>query len=123
MLVEAAKLGDIAPGGLKAAEANGKELVLGNYNGKIYAVERRCGHMNAPMELGTLDGYIMTCPLHYAQFDITTGECLSGPVTGIRPGEQKTPAHFIGTVMSNIRTHDLKTCPVQIKGDSIFVDV
>jgi nitrite reductase/ring-hydroxylating ferredoxin subunit len=49
-------------------------------DGEIYAVNRRCGHTNAPLEMGTLEGYILTCPLHFSQFDIMTGEVLSGSV-------------------------------------------
>ena len=30
--------------------------------------------------MGTLEDYILTCPLHHSQFDIITGEVLNGPV-------------------------------------------
>lgn len=127
MFVEAAKTDEIAPGGMKACEVKGKEIVLCSYEGKIYAVSRRCGHMNAPLEMGTLNGYILTCPMHYSQFDIRTGEALCGPV----PHEFEEPLpqslnnffQYIGMLMSKIKTYDIKMYPVKINGDSIMVDI
>ena len=129
MFAEVAKVSDIAPGGLIAVEAGGDEIVLGNYDGKIYAISRRCGHMNAPLEMGTLDGYIVTCPLHYAQFDLTTGEALSPPV-GRGPGGAAVQGGPISVfqkqraaLVEHIKTCDIKTFPVRIDGDVIEVDV
>ena len=128
MLIEVAKLDEIAPGGLKAIEVQGEEIVLCNDEGKIFAVGRRCGHMNAPLELGTLEGYILTCPMHQAQFDITTGEALSGPVPpglgneAIPEGLGKYLQH-IGILMSHIKTCNIKTYPVKIEKNSIKVEL
>jgi nitrite reductase/ring-hydroxylating ferredoxin subunit len=72
--VEVIKVIEIAPGGMKAVEIEGHEVVVCNAGGKFYAIQRRCGHMNAPLDKGTLDGIILTCPMHCAQFDIITGE-------------------------------------------------
>gem|GEM_PF-1271733 len=33
----------------------------------------RCSPTNAPLSLGTLNGKVVTCPLHGAKFDIMTG--------------------------------------------------
>ncbi len=128
MFVEAAKTDEIAPRGMKAYEVKGKEIVLCNYDGKIYAVSRRCGHTNAPLEIGTLEGYILTCPLHHSQFDITTGEVLSGPVPadfGEEPIPERLMKYFqyVGMLLSMVKTYDLETYPVKIEGDSIMVDV
>lgn len=128
MLVEAAKLSDIAPGGLIAVEVGGEEIVLGNYEGRIYAVSRRCGHMNAPLEMGTLDGYIVTCPLHHVQFDITTGEALSPTVPRdfgdtVIPDEIQDYFRRQGRIAKHIKICDIKTYPVQVDGDAIKVDV
>lgn len=119
MFVKAIKLDDIAPGGLRGVEITGHGIVFGNYTGRIYAVERRCSHMNASLELGTLNGWILTCPLHFAQFDITTGEKLSGPV----PEGGVKIISFSGVMESNIGTTDLKTYKVKIQSNDILVDV
>ncbi len=128
MLVQVAKLDEIAPGGLKAVEVNGREIVLCNDDGKIYAIDRRCGHMNAPLDLGTLEGYILTCPMHHAQFDITSGEALSGPVPP-NLGDEVIPEgigkflQHVGMLMSHIKTCNLRSYSVKIDGDSIKIDV
>ncbi len=128
MYAKVAKMDEIAPGGMKAYEVNGKEIVLCNYEGKIYAINRRCGHMNAPMEMGTLEGYILTCPMHHSQFDIRTGEALSGPVPrdfGDEPLPESLQNFFqyLGILMSEIKTYDIETYPVKIEGDSIKVEI
>ncbi len=128
MLVEVAKVNEIAPGGLKAVEVNGREIVVCNDDGKIYAIDRRCGHMNAPLDMGTLEGYILTCPMHHAQFDITTGEALSGPVPPSL-GDEVIPEgigkylQYVGMLMSHIKTCNIKRYPVKIDNDLIKVDV
>ena len=92
--------GEIAPGGMKAVELDGNEIVICNCGGKYYAIQRRCGHMNAPLEMGTLDGIYLTCPMHCAQFDITNGEALSGPVPSDM-GHEISPA-ILGGYLQNI---------------------
>jgi nitrite reductase/ring-hydroxylating ferredoxin subunit len=128
MLVEVAKTDEIAPGGMKAVEANGEEIVLCNDGGAIFAVGRRCGHMSAPLDQGALEGYILTCPFHHAQFDITTGEALSGPVPADL-GDDPVPealGRFLkvaGTLMSHIKTCNIKPYTVKLDGDRIKVEV
>jgi len=108
---------DIAPGGMKAAVVGGRELVLCNYDGAFYAVERACGHANARLERGALTGWILTCPLHYAQFDIRNGQALCGPAPKApdsRHANPADPAH---------KTRDLKTWPVKLDAGWILVDL
>ena len=73
MMTKVAKADDLRDGGLMLVNANGKDVVLGRSGDRFFAVDRRCGHMNAPLEFGTLKGQILTCPMHSAQFDMTTG--------------------------------------------------
>lgn len=128
MFVEVAKMDEIASGGMKVYEIRGKEIILCNYEGKIYAINRRCGHMNVSLEMGTLEGYILTCPMHYSQFDIRTGEALSGTVPrdfGDEPFTEMLQGFFqyLGTLMSEIETQDIETYPVEIEGNSIKVEI
>ena len=69
--VKAIRAAEIAPGGMKAVELSGRELVVCNCDGSFHAIDRRCGHMNAPLEMGTLDGSILTCAMHCARFEVT----------------------------------------------------
>jgi nitrite reductase/ring-hydroxylating ferredoxin subunit len=122
-----AKTQDLAPGGLKAYGVDGHEILLANDNGAFFAVERRCGHMNAPCEMGTLRGRILTCPMHFAQFDITTGKVLKKPF--IKSDPKDLPEKFANffehrlELVSQITTCEMKTFPVTVQGEDIFVDI
>ena len=117
MFIKAAKTSEIAPGGMLGVKLNGIALTLCNYDGKFYAVERTCGHAGAFLERGTLTGYILTCPLHYAQFDVTTGEALSGPVP------QAPDSKYPDSAAPDLKTHGLKVYPVRIDAEAIMVEL
>ena len=111
--VRAIAADEIAPGGMKTVELDGNEIVVCNCGGTYYAVQRRCGHMNAPLELGTLDGTYLTCPMHCAQFDVTSGEAISGPVPPDLGHEALPPRlgaymQNIGMLMKNVRTQSMR---------------
>lgn len=79
--VPVAKAAELAPGQMKWVAVNGERLVLANVEGAFYAVSDICGHRNAPLSRGKLEGYLIECPLHFAQFDVRTGELVNGPVS------------------------------------------
>ena len=124
--VRAIKAAEIAPGGMKAVKLNGRELVICNCDGTFRAIDRRCGHMNAPLDMGTLDGSILTCAMHCAQFDITKGEVLSGPVPphlGNETLPPKTGAYlsYVGALMQHIRTESIGTYRVKVESEWVLV--
>lgn len=47
-----------------------KPIVLTKVNGKVYAMDAVCSHEGGPLEDGNVEGYDLTCPWHYAVFDI-----------------------------------------------------
>jgi len=79
--VPVAKAAELAPGQMKWVAVNGERLVLANVEGTYYAISDVCGHRNAPLSRGKLNGYLIECPLHFAQFDVRTGELVNGPVS------------------------------------------
>jgi len=128
-LIEVAKASEIPSGSLKVVTAKGHEILLANVEGKLYAVSRRCGHMNAPLEDGVLKGKEVTCPMHGAKFDVTTGQKLSDPVMVPPPGADKLPPEFlqymgkIGQLMGKITTLSCQAYAVRVEGDSVKVSV
>jgi len=127
MLVEVAKAADIAPGGMKFVKIGDQELVVCNCDGHFYALARRCGHMNAPLELGALDGTFLTCPLHHVQFDVTTGQALNQPIPEFidqpLPPKWAQYTNYVGMLMQNIRVSNIRTFPVQVEADAIKVEL
>ena len=127
MLTKVATTTEIAPGGMKFVTIDAREIVVCNCDGRFFAIDRRCGHMNGPLELGTLDGTIVTCPMHHVQFDVTSGEALNGPVPvhidePLPRGWAEYLTYF-GTLMQYTNVCNVKTFVVAIDGADIFVDV
>jgi nitrite reductase/ring-hydroxylating ferredoxin subunit len=55
------------------------EVLAVNLDGKVFCLGGRCSHAGAPLAEGTLDGQVLTCPWHYSQFNIISGQVLRGP--------------------------------------------
>jgi nitrite reductase/ring-hydroxylating ferredoxin subunit len=122
-----AKVGDVLPGGMMMVQAQGLDIVLCNSEGTFYALERRCGHMSAPLEQGTLNGYILTCPMHSAQFSVVTGEAINAAIPRERlppklDGPAAIPA-YLAKLMEKVKTMDVRSYPVSIEGDDVYIDV
>ena len=117
---------EIAPGGMKTVELAGREIVICNTGGTYSAIQRRCGHMNAPLELGTLDGNIVTCGMHCAQFDVTTGQALSGPVP-VDLGNETVPPRVaamlqnVALQMQHVRTESICTYKTKVEAGWVHV--
>lgn len=79
--VPVAKTDELSPGQMKWVAVDGERRVLANVDGAFYALSDVCGHRNAPLSRGKLQGYLIECPLHFAQFDLRTGELVNGPVS------------------------------------------
>ena len=65
---------DIKEGGLVGVELEGNKIVLAMINGQVFAIDAVCSHKGAPLEEGKLEGYNLTCPWHYAVFDVRSGK-------------------------------------------------
>jgi len=83
--VAVAQAADLAPGEMKFVAVERERIVLANVDGSFYALRDVCGHRNAPLSRGRLDGCIVECPLHFAQFDIRTGKFVDGPYSADVP--------------------------------------
>ncbi len=79
---------------------SGKKIALFKVGNKYYALDNECTHEEGPLCEGVLDGKVIECPLHFAKFDVTTGEVLAPPA---------------------VRSE--RTYPVRLSGDSIEVSL
>ena len=98
--VKVAKLNNIEDGELMAVEVDGEPICLAKVDGSIYAFTDNCTHISGPLYEGELDGEVLTCPWHGAQFNICTGKVLRGPAR-----------------------QDIQTYPVQVEDGSILVSL
>lgn len=70
---------EIDPGSCKSGMISGKQVTIFNIDGKLYATQADCTHRGGPLCEGALWGDIVTCPWHGSEFNIRTGEVLTGP--------------------------------------------
>jgi nitrite reductase/ring-hydroxylating ferredoxin subunit len=78
--VPVANIADLASGQMKWVAVDRERVLLVNVEGSFYALSDACGHQRAPLSKGRLEGHMVECPLHFAQYDVRTGALLSGPV-------------------------------------------
>ncbi len=88
-LIKVATLSEISPGACLHVEVAGQEVAIFNVEGTIYAMGGTCTHQGGPLGEGDLEGTVVTCPWHGAQFDVTTGQVV-GP-----PAAQNEPAYHV----------------------------
>ena len=128
--LEVANVDEIPVGTMKHVEVNGREIAITNVNGKYYAIDDRCGHASARLSGGGLRENVVTCPLHGAQFDVTTGKKLSEPrVGGSIPDMDKLPPSFLkriehsAKILADIKTYDQRIYEVSVDGKRISLRV
>ena len=110
MQAEVARLDEVPVGTMKRVRAFDRDILLSNVSGTIYATQNNCGHMRASLARGTLDGNVVTCALHGAKFDVTSGK----NVGGIRPG--------LPPVVAEVDVQPLKTYGVEIREGSVYLE-
>ena len=77
--VKVGQVSDFPKGSLKRVSVAGEDAVVGNIEGKLYAIANKCTHRGGPLNEGELKGATVTCPWHGGQFDIVTGKVLEPP--------------------------------------------
>ncbi|MBV9824247.1 MAG: non-heme iron oxygenase ferredoxin subunit [Alphaproteobacteria bacterium] len=73
------KVAEVPTGTMRLAALDRTRVLVAQVEGRFYAVSDICGHRNAPLSRGKLNGHIVECPLHFAQFDVRTGQYVDGP--------------------------------------------
>ena len=72
--VTVCKSDDLPEGEVQQLKARGTEIAVGRLvGGQLFAVGGRCTHLFARLGKGTLDGTLLKCPWHNAEFDVTDG--------------------------------------------------
>ena len=74
------------------------DICLARTGDRFMAFDDKCTHAEARLSGCPVEGQLVTCPLHGAKFDVTTGEAQSLPAT------------------EPLTSHDVK-----VEGDVIFI--
>jgi len=127
--LEVAKVSDLEKGVMRSVELKGIDILIANVDGRFYALDDRCGHMNALLSMGTLNGKIVTCPFHYGQFDVTTGQKVKDPVSESFKDMDKLPEEmqkfliYAKKLVDPVKTFDMQTHEVKVEGNKILVRI
>ena len=97
--VAASTLDDLWEGETRSVTLEGREVLLCNLEGTVFAYDDSCPHLGNPLSKGRLEEQVLTCAAHEWSFDVRTGG-------GINPA---------GVC--------LRRYPVRLEGDRILVDV
>jgi 3-phenylpropionate/trans-cinnamate dioxygenase ferredoxin subunit len=95
-----ASLSALPSGSSVCVQASGKGLALFRQGERVFALDDECSHAQGPLSEGEFDGSKVICPWHGACFDVHTGRALSRPAT-----------------------LDVKSYPVRLQGDEIWVEL
>ena len=108
------KTSELPPGQRKSAKIEGKKILVFNVDGGYFATEASCPHLRLPLVKGALlDGDVLQCPIHRAKFCVKTGEVKEWAC--FPPGIQ---------LLNIVRGEKaLKTYPVNIDNDEVFVEL
>jgi len=77
--VKALELSKLAPGTMAGVEVEGRQILLSNLGGEVYAVDGICTHEYSPLSQGFMIEDRVVCQLHLSQFDLRTGEVSNPP--------------------------------------------
>ena len=67
---------ELTPGTVKGAGI----WAVGNSQGELFAVTRRCRHLYADLANGSIDSKgCLVCPWHGSRYDVKTGRMVRGP--------------------------------------------
>lgn len=97
--VHAAPLAALRKSGYLTVQIEGHTVALFEHDGQVYGVDNRCPHMGFPLDKGSVQDGILTCYWHYARFDLATGGAFD---------------QF---------ADDVRSFPVEVRDDAIWVDV
>ena len=91
---------DVPEEDVVGVEINAKSIALYQVDGEIFATDNICTHGNARLCDGFLEGHEIECPLHQGKFDIRNGKAMCAPLT-----------------------EDIRTYPVKIEGNRVFIEI
>lgn len=97
--IQVCKVGDVAPGEVIKVETSGLTLAVYNLDGVFYATDDACTHGPGSLSEGCIEGDLIECNFHQGMFNIKTGEVALPPCM--------VP---------------IKTYPVTVDGDEVFIE-
>ena len=83
--IEVGAASAVPEGALKLMQAGPMPVLVTRVEGELYAIANTCSHAGGPLDEGTLDGDVVTCPWHGSRFCVRDGRVEGGPATFPQP--------------------------------------
>ena len=81
MEIRAASRSAVSAAEARAFTIAGREIVLCEVGGEIYALDGTCTHEDLPLDGGEVEDGILECPWHGARYDVCSGRVCALPAT------------------------------------------
>lgn len=81
MEIRATSRGAVSATEARAFSLAGREIVLCEVDGEIYALDGICTHQDLPLDGGEVEDGVLECPWHGARYDVCTGRVCALPAT------------------------------------------
>ena len=95
------KTTDIPPGKMIKVSIDGRDILVANIDNNFCATDDSCTHSGSSLSEGKLDGCVITCGWHAAEFDCKTGKLVKFPA----------------------KIRDLASYNVTVESENIFVEM
>lgn len=107
-----ASLDEVPAGRTKFVCAGNRQIVLANWQGRVYALHGVCPHQGFPLEGAALWDNLIECPYHHFQYKVESGE--NHYPSNVYP--QDYPE-----LQKQLRP--LRTYPVEVRDTEVWVDL
>jgi len=97
----AGKTSDIPPGKMIKISIDSRDIMVANIDGEYCATDDSCTHSGSSLSEGKLNGGVITCGWHAAEFDCKTGKLVKFPA----------------------KIRDLASYNVTVESDNVFVEM
>lgn len=69
---------DLKPGTARLVSFEGTDIAVFRVGEEYFAVDNHCPHQHfSKLHEGSIEGMVITCPMHGHRFDLVTGGCAS----------------------------------------------
>lgn len=79
--VQVCTVSDVENNTMRRFLLNGREILVAKISNRYYATNERCTHRGGPLSEGRLEGPNVTCPLHFGEFNLQTGDATGPPAS------------------------------------------
>ena len=83
--IDVGALTDVPDGGMKRISAGDYPVLLVRRGEHVDAIGAICAHQGGPLDEGTLEGDVITCPWHASRFCVRDGAIVAGPTAYPQP--------------------------------------